>query len=1133
MTIQHHAPANSLSVNAPTNVPANAPAYALDGQPCTPEAFYAVACDPQRHVVVQACAGAGKTWMLVSRIVRALLAGAQPHEILAITFTKKAAGEMRQRLQEWLLKFSKLSDEELLEELESRGISKQIALSPASNLREVLSNLYQATLLAPRTVQIRTFHSWFASLLRSAPLAVLQGLGLPSPYELLEDDSEAIELLWPRFYALLQRDEALHAVYRAAVADVGRASLEKALTFGIKKRVEFELADAAGVVESSIEPFGKLFPGLAHLDEPLVKLIEERESLAHAAKLLARAPQKSYAAKGVALEAALTTERWLDVANCLLTKEGEPRVFSEKIAGIEQIRAAQELCVWVELAQQQQAAWRHQQHMAQLLRAANMCFADLKRSRGWVDMGDLERGAMRLLQDEQIAGWVQQRLDAQLRHLLIDEFQDTNPLQWQALQSWLSGYVGAGGGTGAGAGKGQGGLGANTLGVLSANTPSVFIVGDAKQSIYRFRRAEPQVFEAATRFVCDGLQGSLLSCDHTRRNASHVVKVVNAVMAQAAAEGDFAFRAHTTGSQAQGSVLRLPLAPRPAQIASAQGLQDGLHWRDTLTQARDEPSEKAVDAECALAARWVATQISRGALPKSFMVLARKRDRLSRMRDALRSLGVPSQIAEKAALMELPEARDIVALLDALVSPGNDLALAQALKSPLFGWSDAQLVQLAAAAKACESATPWLDLLLKGEHSAQILCRLDADFVQKSATDLRQCQQWLAQLPPHDALSAIYERLDVLARFSMAAPAPLRSRVQSSLQALLAAALQSSGGRFLTPHAWIRQLKSPHLQAPPSAALEAVRLMTVHGAKGLEADTVILLDCNTAARKATSLDVLVDWPGEQTAPTTFAFLRSEKRVPSSLSAALAREHAQREREESNALYVAMTRARDQLVISGHEVIKAAEINPWKRFEALGEQVEDAWHGDFSGQDSPLVQEAQGGVFFIPNLPPACINTAQSAVKIIVKEPPDDAARIGSCMHRLLELYRPGLDLNAIAGSVASSFALNAAQARQALKSAQNILQGDAAWAWDSSAIDEQADEVELIHQGQLLRLDRLVKRTDTQEWWVLDYKSSAAPQHSAALKAQLELYRAGVQVANREQTVRAAFVTAQGALIEI
>ena len=1093
--------------------PVNTPAYALDGKPCTPQAFYAVACDPQRHVVVQACAGAGKTWMLVSRIVRALLDGAQPHEILAITFTKKAAGEMRQRLAQWLQDFSEMNDEELLQELLSRGISREKAVLSTPNLREALSNLYQSTLTNPRTVQIRTFHSWFAQLLRGAPLAVLETLGLPSPYELLEGDDEAIELVWPRFYELLQKDDALHAVYCAAVADVGRASLETALTHAIKKRVEFELADKAGVVGSSIEPFGKSFSVFAHLDEPLDKLIEAQEALLQAAKLLAAAPQKSYAAKGAELLIVLEEGRWRDVFACLLTLAGEARVFSEKIEGIAIIRAAQALCVQVQAAQHHHAAWLHQNRMAQLMRALSVCFADLKRQRCWVDMGDLENAALHLLQDEQISGWVQQRLDAQVRHVLMDEFQDTNPLQWQALQSWLSGYAGAGGN----------------------NTPSVFIVGDAKQSIYRFRRAEPQVFEAATRFVCDGLQGSLLTCDHTRRNAAGVIGIVNAVMAQAVQESDYPFRAHTTSSDAQGSVLRLPLAPRAARAEGAAS-DDQMRWRDTLQEPRDEPDEKAVDAECALAARWVAGQIARGAAPGSFMILARKRDRLSRMRDALRALSVPSQITEKGALIEQPEVKDIVALLDALISPSNDLALAQSLKSPLFGWSDEQLVALALEAKACAEPSAWFDVLQNCERSAQFLCRLDADFVLKTAAQLLQCQKWLAELPPHDALSAIYEKLDVQAKFGAASPPSLRQRVRGSLQALLAAALQSSGGRFLTPHAWVRQLKSAHLQAPQTAALDAVRLMTVHGAKGLEADTVLLLDCNTANRKATTLDVLVDWPGEQAAPSTFAFLRSETNAPASLRAALQNEQAQREREEINALYVSMTRAKTQLVISGHEVAKAAEGNPWKRFEALGDIVEEAWHGDFAQAAPVSAQSASDASFHIKILPKsqtASVHTAQSAIELIVKPALSESARIGICMHRLLELHRAGVDISAIAVSIGAVFDLNATQSSQALQAAQTILNGAARWVWDAAQIDWQANEVELHANGQLLRLDRLVKHAATQTWWVLDYKTNAAPQRIPELRQQLQQYKEAVRLAHPQQSVKAAFITALGALIEI
>jgi ATP-dependent helicase/nuclease subunit A len=1102
------------------------PAYALDGHPCSREAFYAAACDPQRPIVVQACAGAGKTWMLVSRMVRALLEGAQPHEILAITFTKKAAGEMRERLQQWLLAFSQASDEQLQQELLIRGISSEIALSPRNNIASLLSNLYQQSLQATRPVQIRTFHSWFAALLGSAPLAVMEALNLPLPYELLEDDAQAVELVWPRFYALLQKDEALHQVYREAVADVGRWGVQEALANVLAKRVEFALADAAGVVARSIEPFGTSFPDLASLHEPLHQFIEEKAALLEAARLLGAAPQPSFSAKGVELEQAITEQRWADVPLCLLTQKDEPRKFSEKIAGLEKIRAAQELCTRVQAAQQQHAAWLHQQRMSQLARGLLQCFAELKRSRGWVDMGDLEMAAKHLLGDEALSGWVQQRLDAQIKHLLIDEFQDTNPLQWQTLQSWLSGYAGAGGGSG-------------------GQVPSVFIVGDAKQSIYRFRRAEPQVFEAATRFVCEGLGGTLLSCDHTRRNAQGVMDVVNAVMMQAAQELPYEFRLHTTESTASGQVIRLPLTPQPEPAQAA----DALVWRDTLTQPRQEPEEHVVDTECAVAARWVAGQIAQGVPPGEIMVLARKRDRLSRMRDALRNLGLESQITEKTALIEQPEVQDVVALLDALVSPTNDLALARALKSPLLGWRDEDLLALSQAARKrglSESAdqvvqparSSWLEVLLNKEQTIEYIPGRDADFVPKTAAQLRQAQSWLAQLPPHDALSAVYEQWQVIERCMAASPAPLRSRVSLSLQALLQAALQASGGRFLTPHAWVRQLKNAYLKTPQAAAgAQAVRLMTVHGAKGLEAHTVLLLDSHTAASPAKTLDVLVDWPGEQAAPQIFAFLRSEARAPQCVSAALAHEQQQRAREEINALYVAMTRAREQLALSGHEVKKPDPQCPWLRFEALGEQVQEAWHGDFAAPASAHAAALQQQ-FSIKKLPLAPVyigsNATESIAKEVVNPTLDDvASRIGQAMHRLLELYRPGLDLSSLAPSIAASLRLSPEQSTQALQAAHTITQGEASWVWDAEKIDWQSNEVELVAQGQLLRLDRLVKETATQTWWVLDYKSNSAPQRVAELAAQLQQYQEAVKAAHPQQTVKAAFITAQGKLIEI
>ncbi len=226
--------------------------------------------------------------------------------------------------------------------------------------------------------------------------------------------------------------------------------------------------------------------------------------------------------------------------------------------------------------------------MARLTRCLLLEYGMLKRARGWVDMNDIERAAQVLLADPVLSGWVQERLDARIKHLLIDEFQDTNPLQWQALHAWLSGYTGAG------------------------EAPGVFIVGDPKQSIYRFRRAEPQVFRAAQAFIRDGLGGDLLACDHTRRNAPAVIGAVNAVMQQAQEEGAWnGYRSHTTESTATGRVLCLPPIPRPPKAGKddAPDAAD-LPWRDSLTTPRETPEETLRTLEARQAARWVAAQIA-------------------------------------------------------------------------------------------------------------------------------------------------------------------------------------------------------------------------------------------------------------------------------------------------------------------------------------------------------------------------------------------------------------------------------------------------------------------------------------------------------------------------------------------
>ncbi|RZL97548.1 MAG: hypothetical protein EOP73_24610 [Variovorax sp.] len=203
---------------------------------------------------------------------------------------------------------------------------------------------------------------------------------------------------------------------------------------------------------------------------------------------------------------------------------------------------------------------------------------------------------------------------------------------------------------------------------------------------------------------------------------------------------------------------------------------------------------------------------------------------------------------------------------------------------------------------------------------------------------LRRWRDWLRAWPPHDALSAIYEDGDVLARFGAAAPPTLREGVLANLRSLLGAALDIEGGRFATPYALVRALRAGGVRAPSVAGPDAVRLLTVHGAKGLEADHVLMLDCDAAAPRAQTMGVLIEWKGDQARPGRFVFVASEKHPPACAATLLGEEQAARLREELNGLYVATTRARDRLVLSSVQPARPADGSWWLRLQGQCEPV---------------------------------------------------------------------------------------------------------------------------------------------------------------------------------------------------
>ena len=1114
-------------------------AYQAGGQSVSAEVFYALACDPRRSIVVEACAGAGKTWMLVSRMLRALLEGAQPQDILAITFTRKAAGEMRSRLNDWLAEFAapSCSAERRIQALTQRGMSER----EAHEFESALGALQERVLSSGRSVEIRTFHAWFAQLLRAAPLDMLAELGLQADMDLIEGLDDHLSAVYRRFHAVVAKVEALLADFDAQVLLRGRSQLRKWLDTALQKRIEIELTDHAGRLEASVPDAAAHWPEFAELPHPRhrIQAPDVRRLMLNLAQVLGTQAGAVPRKQGGLLERAMNEGEaeaaFAGAWAALFTQKNELR----KKLEVPQLEEAVACLQRIQQACEQQAAHEEHLRMTRLARVLLVQFAGYKRARGLADMPDLERCALALLRDSNLAGWLQERLDSSIRHVLVDEFQDTSPLQWQALHAWLSGYAGAGGG-----GSGQ-------------RPPGVFIVGDPKQSIYRFRRAEPRVFAAAREFVVGGLQGQVLECDHTRRNLPQVLTAVNAVFTQAQLDSEFqGFREHTTGAlganplQTAG-VFCLPRTERPLKADRSGPAADAWVWRDSLTTPRHLPEEALRQQEArqvALAVHELVVQ--QGVPPGSIYVLSRKRASLRWAAQELAALQLPRAAAEASALMDSPPVRDLVAVLDVLASHTQNLALAQALRSPLFGAGDADLIAIAHAVSAGQEKTCWWQALMSLRDVGEAL--------QRAQRLLCGWNEAAVALPPHDLLDRIVAEGEFRERIAAALSPERRSAALNAVDALLGLSLSLNGARYATPYNFVRALKRGALKLPLPLQADAVQLLTVHGAKGLEANVVFVMDADPEPQRAETAAVLVDWPIDAAAPQRCAFVYSESaaRCPPSLQDVLAVEAAAREREELNSLYVAMTRARQCLVFSATQPYGNNDAQSWwQRLQTLSTE----WTPQLAL--GPSSGNAATDRFVLPALP-VWKGRADTANAPNSPLPSSEAAsavsREGEAFHRAMEwatarnAVESAAQVQVWCAQAAHEFQLVGADAQDVFQVVQRVLKSPATQAYFSgSAIAWAGNEVAVSvsdAQGQrVLRIDRLValrcaadgnsnsnsNGPQTKIWWVLDYKLHSAPQTVPELCEQLWRYREAVQHLQGADLVRCAFISGAGELLEI
>jgi ATP-dependent helicase/nuclease subunit A len=1134
----------------------NAPAYAaqLPGQdqaaPVTPETYVRLACDPAACVVVRACAGAGKTWLLVARLARCLLDGHAPQDILAITFTRKAAAEMQQRLLELLQDWSRLDDRALTDALVQRGVP----LADAALLQRARA-LYPSVLAGGTQATVSTFHGWFAQLLRAAPLR----FGIPLHFELIENEKPWLQQAWRVLFDKLQTEPELRADYRSLVARTGRSTAAQLIELVVQRRGEFLLAAQAGTLAQGLaapEPESWLQWRARNLAELQLWAqawgasggVHARDALVHLQ---------------TALDSVDAEQVGASLRKVMLTAQGEPRsarnlaTKAVQLAIIDLGLDGDPVGRWDTLAsdglgvvQAQDALDIETIHAWALRLGAQLlaCYEQLKAERGLLDFSDLELHARTLLADADVSAWVQTRLDRRYRQVLIDEFQDTNPVQWQALQAWLSAYAG------------------------DAQRPSVFIVGDDKQSIYRFRRADPQVFEAAAHFLRQGFNAVLLSAQHTRRLSRAVLGWVNAVFAEAPA---MAFTQHTAESQVQGHIALLPavtatdeMAPGAVStVTSARGMQVAPQVRDSLT----EPDVDTEIGQVELDARRVAALLRdlmqrpcveaengrlRPAQASDVLLLLRKRkDRMDLYLRALLAAGIPAAAGDsEASLLDTIEAQDLLALLGVLVSPGGNLDLAQVLKSPIGGLQDDDLLSLARCAS--DSRQSWW-------QAAQTLSALGSATPSLHRFVLL-AQGWMAllgSLPPHDLLDRIVAEGQLRQRYAQAVPVTMQAQSLAQIDAFVHLALDMDGGRFLTPYAFVRKLKRGLARAPlPELhAGEVVRLSTIHGAKGLEANIVILADADSRPA-ANGPSVLLHWPAEQTHPLHFSLQLSSKRLHPAQRALVQIEQQAAEREDWNLLYVAMTRARQQLWVTS---LPTRSQEPWSQRLAAGlnayataASLDDVFPArrQPSGQASDLPAAPHTMPAMPINLPwvsreqasqmkrPGLVTLDDSVAAAAGTETKLRAVRIGIAMHRLLQAasatVRPAGEMEALdATGLALQLGVDTGEAQAALHAALRILRSPQARRYfDAAQILWARNEVEVTWteeaQGEPNwgRIDRLVELEDAV--WVLDYKLAAHNLQPERYGPILDRYAQACASLRPGKPVRVALIAGDGSVQE-
>ncbi|MFL6721562.1 MAG: double-strand break repair helicase AddA [Sphingomonas sp.] len=875
----------------------------------------ALASDPAVHAALSASAGTGKTQVLTARVLRLLLKGARPESILCLTFTKAAAAEMANRIGARLAAWVRLKDSALAADLLALGESND----PVT--RERARQLFAKVLDCPGGLKIQTIHSFAQSLLAAFPAEA----GIVPGFQPIEGRAEQ-ELVRRTLAELMadaeaQSDEALIGDVQCLSRRLGETDAVEYLqacarradalaALGPREGIEGRIRQLINLPDETVEDYIAHHCGDDRFDCTLLRAVADanrkwgaQTGLGHAQVIdewLALTPIERAAALPKLRKVVLTDKDTLRVSSG--QSKAEPEYESH----------AGRLAVLIgELLQIQKGA-RLAADMAAGLRAGQAfagAYTHAKRAAGVADFNDLIERTRALLKQPGMGEWVRYKLDRQIDHVLVDEAQDTNAAQWEIIERLVEEFF---------SGSSESERRVRTL----------FMVGDFKQAIYGFQGTDPARFsearamfrrraealseaEAATEFRDLSIAASF-------RSAQPVLDVVDAVI-ETVGPGALALREAPPPHQAHhrqrpGSVeLWQPFAVEEPADDSDEGEERWVSLRDRhYAQALAERIRLMIEEAPVLAST------GRPLSPGDVLVLVRSRAELASLIVArLFSAGVPVAGVDRLHLHEPLAVQDLLAAVKFAVQPNDDLSLACLLVSPLIGWDQEQLRELAYGRK----GSLWRELRQRraewGEtHDALAELLRIADFTPPS----RFLETILSG--PLQGRRKLYSRLGMAAR--------------DAVDELMNSALEFERGetasldRFL---AWFSR-GTVDVQRDPGAPANEVRVMTVHGAKGLEAPVVILADATADPAKLgrTPLTLDIEVEGIGVAP----LLRPKKEERVAPLDQMILDQEQRDSEEHmRLLYVALTRAADRLIVGG--------VRPKERKDGADPRPANCWH----------------------------------------------------------------------------------------------------------------------------------------------------------------------------------------------